>query len=155
IDPSDLSQVEVLRGPQGALYGASSIGGLIKYQTVDPSTAGISGRVQTSLESVYHGTGLGYVVRGSLNLPLSDTTAMRVSGFNRRDPGYIDDPATGQKGLNQTDVTGGRVSGIWKPNSDFSVKLSAMLQDTTGHGSSLLTPGAGDLSATFLPNTGQ
>src|SRR5262249_11729294 len=46
IDPSDLTRVEVLRGPQGTLYGVSSIGGLLKYVTLDPSTDGFTGLVQ-------------------------------------------------------------------------------------------------------------
>lgn len=154
IDPSDLAQIEVLRGPQGALYGASSIGGLLKYQTVDPSTEGYSGRVETDLNSVHNGDSLGYGVRGSVNAPLSDDVAVRVSGFTRRDPGYIDDPATGAKGVNQTNTSGGRVSGIWKPSGDLSIKLSAMMQDTTGHGSSLVQPQLGDLAQELVPNTG-
>src|ERR1700723_3388498 len=46
IDPGDLDHVEVLRGPQGTLYGADSMGGLVKFVTVDPSTAGVSGRME-------------------------------------------------------------------------------------------------------------
>jgi outer membrane receptor protein involved in Fe transport len=49
----------VLRGPQGTLYGASSMGGLLKYVTVAPSTAGVSGRVQVNIEQI-DGAGLGY-----------------------------------------------------------------------------------------------
>src|SRR5258707_15684314 len=59
-DPGDLAQVEVLRGPQGTLYGASSLGGLIKFVTRDPSTDGVSGRVEAGLSSVHNGTGVGY-----------------------------------------------------------------------------------------------
>ena len=46
IDPGDLARIEVLRGPQGTLYGASSMGGLVRYVTVDPSTDAVSGRVR-------------------------------------------------------------------------------------------------------------
>ncbi|HEX4973576.1 MAG TPA: TonB-dependent receptor, partial [Steroidobacteraceae bacterium] len=90
IDPGDLARIEVLRGPQGTLYGASSMGGLLKYVTVDPSTEALSGRVQVGTSSVSKGDDLGYSVRGSINVPLGDTLAIRASAFTRREPGYID-----------------------------------------------------------------
>jgi outer membrane receptor protein involved in Fe transport len=61
IDPSDLARIEVLRGPQGTLYGASSIGGLLKFVTVDPSTERLSGRVQADTSRVYNGAAAGTV----------------------------------------------------------------------------------------------
>jgi iron complex outermembrane receptor protein len=147
IDPNDLARVEVLRGPQGTLYGASSIGGLLKFVTVDPSTEGVSGRVQADLSNVHNGNGEGYGVRGAINLPLSDTLAIRASGFTRRDPGYIDDPAFHINGVNQVDVYGGRVSALWRPAEEWSLKVSALLQNTTANGISNVTqqPGLGDL----------
>ena len=62
IDPNELKQIEVLRGPQGSLYGASSIGGLIKYVTVDPTVESLKGYVQTGMDAVHNGSGLGYNV---------------------------------------------------------------------------------------------
>ena len=101
IDPGDLARVEVLRGPQGTLYGASSMGGLINFVTVDPSTEAVSGRVQVGTDEVYNGAGLGYSARGSVNVPLSDTLALRASGFVREDPGYIDNPILHINGINE------------------------------------------------------
>ena len=106
IDPSDLSQVEVLRGPQGTLYGASSIGGLIKFVTAVPSTDQVSGRVQVMGDDVLDG-GAGYAVRGDLNVPLSDTVAIRASGFARQDPGHIENVITRATERNEANVTGG------------------------------------------------
>jgi iron complex outermembrane recepter protein len=134
-DPSDLERVEVLRGPQGTLYGANSIGGLVKFVTVDPSTDRFTGRVQTDVSTIDSANGPSYGVRGSVNVPLSDTLAVRVSGFARRDAGYIDDLETHQSGVNWGNADGGRVSSLWKPDDDFSLKLSASLQRMTTHGS--------------------
>lgn len=92
LDPGDLERIEVLRGPQGTLYGADSMGGLVKYVTVDPSTEGITGRLDTGLSNVSHAGQPGFNVRASANVPLSDKLAFRVSGFRRQDPGYIDNP---------------------------------------------------------------
>jgi iron complex outermembrane receptor protein len=133
IDPSDLARIEVLKGPQGTLYGADSLGGLIKYVTVDPSTDGLSGRVEISGVDIPVG-GLGYTVRGAVNIPVSDTLAIRASGFSRRDPGYIDDITSGQRNVNSVDVYGGRLSAMWRPSADISLKVSALVQDTHAGG---------------------
>ena len=135
VDPSDLARIEVLRGPQGTLYGASSLGGLIKFVTVDPSTDGVSGNVQMGTSSVYNGAGLGYSVRGGVNVPLSDTVAIRASGFTREDPGYIDDPALHSEGVNEGHAAGGRLAALWRPSDVLSLKLSAVIQHSTLDGS--------------------
>src|SRR6185437_1572227 len=70
LDPGDLSHIEVLRGPQGTLYGASSMGGLIRYVTADPSTEKTSGALQAGTSTVDNGSKLGYNFRGSINVPL-------------------------------------------------------------------------------------
>ena len=135
-DPADLSRVEVLRGPQGALYGASGMGGLIKFVTVDPSTSALTGRLQATGQSVYNGNGLGYGLRGAINIPIADTLAIRASAVHRVDPGYIDDVFTHADGVNRTTVDGGHFAALWRPYSDWSVKLSALIQRSRGDGSS-------------------
>ena len=155
LDPGELESIEVLRGPQGTLYGANSMGGLLKFVTVDPSTDGVTGRVQAGLSSVRNGDSSGYNVRGSMNLPLSETWALRASGFTRRDPGYIDDPVQGKEGVNQADVRGGRVSTLWTPSDVFSLKLAAILQKTEGDGVSSVDPALGELKQARLRGTGQ
>ena len=127
-DPSDLAQIEADRGPQGTLYGANAIGGVLKYVTVKPDPNNFSGRFEVSGESAENG-GLGGTVRGAVNLPLiSDTLGLRVSGFTRKDPGYIDDPLLGQKDINSTRTYGGRAALRWIVNSDITVDLSSMVQ---------------------------
>lgn len=154
IDPGDLERVEVLRGPQGTLYGASSMGGLLKFVTIAPSTQSIDGRIQIGASSVQNGDGLGYGLRGSLNVPLSDTLAVRASGFTRRDPGYIDNPALGLDGVNKTDVDGGRLSALWKPSEDFSLQVGALIQNVAADGSSYIYPSLGDLRQSAARGTG-
>ena len=134
IDPSDLARVEVLRGPQGTLYGASSMGGLLKFVTVDPSTEALTGRIEAGTNSVYNGAELGYNFRGSINVPLTDSLALRASAFTREDPGYIDNPRLGSEGVNEDRVSGGRLSLLWRFADTFSLKLSALtnIQRRTG-----------------------
>jgi iron complex outermembrane recepter protein len=156
IDPSDLARVEVLRGPQGTLYGASSLGGLIKFATIEPSTDAVQGLLQGGTTSVRNGDGLGYSVRGMVNMPLSDTTAIRASAFTRRLPGYIDDPVIGIDGVNRTDVDGGRLTALWRPSDTFSLKVGALLQESERQGTDEVheLPGLGEFEQSALRGTG-
>jgi iron complex outermembrane receptor protein len=157
LDPSDLARIEILKGPQGTLYGADSLGGLIKYVTADPSTDALSGRGQMTGVDI-PGGGLGYAVRGEVNVPLSDDMALRVSAFSRHDPGYIDDLTTGKKGFNSTNVDGGHLAALWRPSDNLSIRLSAFIQDTRGYGSQYDSTATGqsdygDLGVHTLPGT--
>lgn len=154
IDPSDLERVEVLRGPQGTLYGGNSMGGLIRYVTAEPSTDGLTGFVQGGLSNVEDGSGMGYVTRGSANIPVNDTVALRVSGFDRRDPGYVDNLETGQKGVNSATADGGMISALWQPSSAFNWSLNALLQRYQGNGSPQVDPTLGGLDQSLLATTG-
>jgi iron complex outermembrane receptor protein len=156
IDPGELDHIEVLRGPQGALYGAGSMGGLVKYVTRDPSTDEWSGRLQWGNSTVYNGAELGYEGRGSVNVPVSSDFAIRGSGFARLDPGYIDNPVLNQDGLNKTEAGGGRLVSLWKPSEAFALTLSGLIQDTRDFGSPEVDvgPGLGDLQQNRIPGTG-
>ncbi|MBU0555019.1 MAG: TonB-dependent receptor [Alphaproteobacteria bacterium] len=137
LDPSELARIEVLRGPQGTLYGASSIGGLVKYVTVDPDLDEFGGSIGAGVQRVHRGgQSFGYNVRGSINVPLGETTAIRASAYTRREPGYIDNVRTGEANVNSSQVTGGRLSALWQPSETFSLKLSALYQERDIYGSS-------------------
>jgi iron complex outermembrane receptor protein len=159
IDPSDLERIEVLKGPQGTLYGADSMGGVLKYVLKEPSTDKFSGNMQALVDSVDGGS-LGYAVRGSVNVPVTDTFAIRASGFSRRDGGFIDDVLTGQKNINYDHSYGGHLAALWKPESNLSFKLGAIIQNTKGNGSSEINaspqmrPTAGDTDTTALGGDG-
>lgn len=131
-DPGILQQIEVLRGPQGTLYGAASLGGLIKYVTRDPDLANFGGRVEIGANGVAYG-GLGNSARGSVNVPvINGKVALDVSGFYRRDPAYVDniDSVTGYRldNANTMKTWGGRASLLIRPVDALSITLSAMRQ---------------------------
>ncbi len=136
IDPSDLARVEVLRGPQGTLYGANSLGGLVKYVTVAPSTNGIEARAEAGVEDVAHGD-TGWWVRAGGNVPFSDQAAVRFSGFYRRDAGYIDDASLGQN-VNDGDTYGGRVSLLFEPVENLRIRASALLENVRSNGTNIV-----------------
>jgi len=156
IDPGDLERIEVLRGPQGTLYGARAMGGLIKYVTKDPSTDKYSGRVELGTSVVKGGDDPGYLLRASANMPLTDTFAVRMSGFHRNDSGYIDNVMSSRKDTNEANAEGVRIAGKWQPNDVVTLKLSAAYQDTTADGSSDVSvlPGVGDLQQSFIVGAG-
>jgi outer membrane receptor protein involved in Fe transport len=135
LDPGVLQQLEVLRGPQGTLYGASSLGGLLRYVTANPRVDRFSGSVALSGTSVAHG-GTGFGARAMVNVPIAENAAVMVNGFFRRDPGYVDDASRGLKNMNRVDNWGGRAALRWDPTETLSVKLSALIQKTDGKGSS-------------------
>ena len=134
IDPSDLQRIEVLRGPQGTLYGANTLGGLLKFVTAPPDPTGYHARLEADGDTVDHG-GDGYGVRGMINLPLiKDKLAIRANIFDRDDPGFIDNPLLGKRDVDNTRVYGGRVSLLWNVTDKLSVKLTATSQNLKGLG---------------------
>ncbi len=159
LDPSDLARVEVLRGPQGTLYGAASLGGLVKYVTADPLPGKIDGRVQAEVGAVSHG-GIGDGLRIGLDLPLSDTLAAHAGGFVRRTAGFIDNVESGQSDVNAINAVGGRLALVWRPSNGLSVKLGAFRQSVHGYGGTTVTtdyrqqPTVGDLAQAVLPASG-
>src|SRR6185312_2322149 len=146
----DLQSIEVLRGPQGTLYGATSLGGLIRYVTVSPSFDQFSARVQTGYSDVYNGYQPGYQERVAVNLPISDTLAIRASGFSHQDPGYINDPGLNARGINVANSDGGYSALLWRPNDAVSLKVSALLQASKADGLPFVTaaPGYGEWQQT-------
>ena len=76
----DVERIEVLRGPQGTLYGASSMSGTIRIITKQPNTEGFSGRLSADTSFTRYGD-MNYGFKGSANIPMSDRFAMRVSGY--------------------------------------------------------------------------
>lgn len=136
LDPSELARIEVLRGPQGTLYGAASIGGLVKYVTIDPDPSALSGSVGGGIAKIKESGDLSYNMRGAINVPLGETVAVRASAFLRDEAGYIDNIRTGEADVNETRVKGGRVAMMFEPSDSFSVKLGALYQVRDIYGSS-------------------
>ena len=132
IDPFDLERVEVLRGPQGTLYGANSLGGLVKFVTVEPSTSAFGGAAELGVRGLSHGD-TAWWGRAAVNVPLADIAAVRLSGFYRQDPGYIDDPSWGRD-INDGKSYGGRASVLLRPTDQLTVRASVHLENLRNNG---------------------
>ena len=135
LDPADVERIEVLRGPQGTLYGAGALGGVIRFITIPPDTENYSGRLQLGGTSV-DGGGNGFDVHGMVNLPLvKDKLAIRANVYDETDPGFVDDAGRGKTDVNESKVKGGRVSLLWTPTDKTSVRVTALAQNLAAAGS--------------------
>ena len=88
----DIARIEVLAGPQGTLYGASAEAGALRIITNKPDPSGYAASYSLGMDTVAHG-GIGYTAEGMLNLPISQSAAIRLVGWREHDAGYIDNKA--------------------------------------------------------------
>jgi len=114
----DIARVEILRGPQGSLYGAGSIGGVVHIVPSAPDPSMRSGFVTAEAAGTAGGAA-SYGVQGMLNQPLSEDAALRVTAWSERTGGYIDNVATQRNDVNRSDRRGLRVLGRWQPRDDL------------------------------------
>ncbi|MDR8085019.1 TonB-dependent receptor plug domain-containing protein, partial [Acinetobacter baumannii] len=101
IDTFDVARVEVLRGPQGTLYGASSLGGAINYVAKEADASGVDAALESSLSTTRNTSSLGYTAKAMVNAPLiKDQLAVRFVASRRDLPGYLDNIGINRKGSN-------------------------------------------------------
>ena len=127
-DTFDLNRVEVLRGPQGTLYGSNSLGGVLKYITALPSTERVEVRGQAGFEAV-NGGDLGPLFNVMANVPLGDKIAVRASGYYKKTPGYVDVAGRSGKNVDDSASYGVRGSLLFKATEDLSIRLFGLAQD--------------------------
>jgi iron complex outermembrane recepter protein len=127
--PYDIRRVEILRGPQGTLYGANSLGGLVKYVTLDPSLSTREFRLGGGLSGVAGSDDLGWDVHAGATLPLiADQLGVRLSYSRNELPGFIDNVVNGAKDINSSTQQSALVSLLWRPNDLVSVRLLGLGQ---------------------------
>ncbi len=174
----DLDRIEVLRGPQGTLYGASSMSGTIRFVPNSPDLHNLGGYLTMEGSETSHGSG-NYNFNGAINLPLIDgVLALRLVGWKADDSGYIDQtrvgvgvtglvnvgtaqvpkyqpaPVAGQgfvKGVNDDNVGGGRVIVRYQPTDNLTIDANYTSQSETSGGSSRYTPAGVTAFNTFTP----
>ncbi len=144
-DASQISRIEVLRGPQGTLYGASSLGGLIKYVLKEPSTQEFTGHLEVGGTHLTKGDE-GWVTRGSVNVPISDFLAVSASGFYRDDAAWLDNvnpAALKAKDTNSRKVWGVRGAALVQPTDNLKFVFSGLYQKQKAINSDLAVTSGG------------
>lgn len=155
IDPYDLDHVEVLRGPQGTLYGASTLAGLVKYVTKTPDLENFDGHLRADLGDEDETGALSESIRAGVNVPIiTDEVALRVSGFYSHADGDVTDVRTGQSGLNAFTKKGGRANLLIKPTENLTINLVAVLDDSNVPHIGVVTGNAVTLKPTYGPYAG-
>lgn len=145
----DLERVEILRGPQGTLYGSGSLGGTVRFIQKRPELGKWAGRVSAGIGKTQGAGKPDYDGQAVLNIPLGQTFAIRASGSYERAAGYIDYPTlfaldangvptlatpanvlgsapalTSRRNANQDTTWTGRVSAYWEPSDKFNAQLA-------------------------------
>ena len=150
VDTFDLQRVEVLRGPQGTLFGSSTLGGLVNYvaNVADPSKidAAASGLIGTTKNA---SGDLNYAAKAMINVPLvQDQLAVRLVALQRYDAGYLDNPGTGVNGANDYRTRGLRGSIVAHLGETTKVTFLSSYQDSKLEDQTYL-----DLDNPYIRNT--
>lgn len=128
-DLSDIERVEVLKGPQSTLYGASAVGGVLHFVTKRPSFETTSGLLRLEGSSTAGG-GQGYGVRAYLNTPIvTDRIGLSISAFYRRTPGYTDNVLTGERDVNFGIAGGARAALLIALSDTVDTTFSGVYQN--------------------------
>jgi len=174
----DLDHVEILRGPQGTLYGSGSLGGTIRYVQNAPDPSAFDAKVETGVSDTAHTHAVSWDVNGMLNLPISETLALRFNAGYTTEAGFINQPnlyvlgssgapvaaqagnllsppqTYSRDGVNSNLYRTARAAVLWKPNDDFHAQLSYYHQQSSADGYPYAAPiyGLESLSSTdYVP----
>jgi outer membrane receptor protein involved in Fe transport len=156
----DVARIEALAGPQGTLYGASSESGTVRIITNKPDPSGFSAGYSAEASAI-DGGGIGHVLEGYVNAPLSPAAAIRLVGWQKRDAGYVDNthgtrtfPSSGvtmdnaafvDDDYNWANTAGARAALKIDFNDDWSITPQIMSQRQKANGSAGFEPKIGDL----------
>jgi len=126
----DVERIELLRGPQGTLYGAGSMGGALRVLFRRPDLVETGGFVTLNAASAAHGEQVGGVTAAFNRVIVAEVLAARLTVYDQRTPGAIDNIRLGLSDVDSTRVRGARLGVRWEPAARMSLLLSGTLQDS-------------------------
>ena len=135
----DVERVEVVKGPQGTLFGATSVGGMLRYITRKPALDEFRGTVGFDYSSVSSG-GDGNIINGRVSIPVMENKlGVTLAGFRQETPAYVDrvDPATGEviaSEIESSDIDGFAADILYVPSDRVELRLKYSNQDTSADG---------------------
>ena len=155
----DIERVEALAGPQGTLYGANSQSGTVRIITRKPDPAAFSAGFSVEGSKIEDG-GIGHVLEGFVNIPISDRAAVRLVGWQKHDAGYVDNirgtrtfPTSGitidnadrvEDDFNDADTVGIRGALRFEINENWTITPQLVAQKMQAHGSTGVDPNVGN-----------
>ncbi|PJG49371.1 TonB-dependent receptor [Sphingobium sp. LB126] len=141
----DMQGIEVLEGPQGTLYGAGSLGGIVRMIPNAPNLGRAGGQISAGLGATQHGDPSGDLA-ATINLPIiSEKIALRVVGYGVQDGGYIDDVLRRRNDVNRTRTYGGRAALRFAPDENWTIDLTGVYQRIKGDDAQYAAKLIGDL----------
>jgi iron complex outermembrane receptor protein len=134
LDLFDVNRIEVLKGPQGTLFGAGAESGAIRIITNEVNLQKVSGAVSADGAKIYAGSA-DYSAHAMINAPLiDDVLGIRASAFYDHQGGYIKNVYTGQSDYNGYSTSGGRIKALWKINDSLDVRANVIYQHLIADG---------------------
>ncbi len=173
----DIDHVEVLRGPQGTLYGSGSLGGTIRFVLNAPDPKAFDAKIEAGASDTAHTHTINDDVNAMVNLPITDTLAVRVNGSLTNDAGFIDQPNLyvlsggvpitnnpgnpltetpvkySEDGVNSYQYRTARVAALWKPNDDLKAQLAYYYQVAAAGGFPYVATSSLAYNQPISPNT--
>ncbi|CCW18797.1 TonB-dependent receptor [Sphingobium indicum BiD32] len=141
----DVGRVEILEGPQGTLYGAGSLGGIIRIMPNAPNLGEFGGQVSAGLSATQHGDP-GGDLSATINLPIvAERIALRVVGYGVQDSGYIDDVSRDLNDVNRARTYGGRAALRFAPDENWTIDINGVYQHIEGRDAQYATQSLGRL----------
>jgi len=173
----DIDHVEVLRGPQGTLYGSGSLGGTVRFVLNAPDPKGFDAKIEAGASDTAHTHAINDDVNAMVNLPITDTLAVRVNGSLTNDAGFINQPNLyvlsggapitnspgnpltetpvkySEDGVNSYQYRTARVAALWKPNDDLKAQLAYYYQVAAAGGFPSVATSSLAYNQPISPNT--
>lgn len=155
----DIERVEVVRGPQGTLYGEGAMGGAVRYITQTPKLDHGEVQVKTTVSNTKNGDGLNWRIDGLVNIPVVENRfGLRIAAFSQENAGFIDytgstsDVLAGrvldgvpEEGANDYSAQGIRVVGLFEPSEHLTARFSFSHEESETDSEFVVSSGAGDL----------